>query len=73
VVDALDKGSFVKVIPEEKKIIGYSTKYSSGNLPNFKNYFVIYGLIGVLLLNGASQRCLIAIRRSLNIHFFNTH
>lgn len=42
VVDALDKGSYVKVIPAEKKIIGYSTKYSSGKLTNFKNYFVIY-------------------------------
>ncbi len=42
VVDAFDKGSYIKVIPEEKKIIGYSTKYARGPLPNFKNYFVIY-------------------------------
>jgi len=41
VIDAFDKGSYVKVIPEERKIIGYSTRYSRGNLPNFKNYFVI--------------------------------
>ena len=26
VIDAFDKGSYVKVIPEENKIIGYSTK-----------------------------------------------
>lgn len=43
VVDAFDKGSYVKVLPDERKIIGYSTRYSRGPLPkNFKNYFVIY-------------------------------
>jgi predicted alpha-1,2-mannosidase len=42
VVDAFDKGSYVKIIPAERKIIGYSTRYSSGKLENFKNYFVIY-------------------------------
>ena len=42
VVDAFDKGSYIKVIPKEGKIIGYSTKYARGPLPNFKNYFVIY-------------------------------
>ncbi len=41
VVDALDKGSYVKVIPEENKIIGYTTKNSGGVPDNFKNYFVI--------------------------------
>ena len=42
VVDAFDKGSYVKIIPSERKIIGYSTRYSRGPLPNFRNYFVIY-------------------------------
>ena len=42
VVDAFDKGSYIKIIPKEGKIIGYSTKYARGPLPNFKNYFVIY-------------------------------
>jgi predicted alpha-1,2-mannosidase len=42
VVDALDKGSYIKIIPQEQKIIGYSTKYARGPLKNFKNYFVIY-------------------------------
>lgn len=42
VVDAFDKGSYIKVLPKERKIIGYSTKYARGPLPNFKNYFVIY-------------------------------
>jgi predicted alpha-1,2-mannosidase len=42
VIDAFDKGSYIKVIPGEKKIVGYSTKYARGPLKNFKNYFVIY-------------------------------
>ncbi|MDB5197707.1 MAG: alpha-mannosidase [Flaviaesturariibacter sp.] len=42
VVDAFDRGSYVKIIPEQQKIIGYSTRYSRGKLPDFKNYFVIY-------------------------------
>ncbi|TCC86691.1 glycoside hydrolase family 92 protein [Pedobacter frigiditerrae] len=43
VIDALNKGSYIKIIPEERKIIGYTSKYARGPLPaNFKNYFVIY-------------------------------
>ncbi len=41
VIDAFDRGSYVKVIPQENKIIGYSTKNSGGVPQNFKNYFVI--------------------------------
>ncbi len=41
VVDAMDNGSFVKIIPAEKKIIGYTTKNSGGVPENFKNYFVL--------------------------------
>ncbi|HZL11876.1 MAG TPA: GH92 family glycosyl hydrolase [Prolixibacteraceae bacterium] len=41
VVDAFDKGSYVKIIPEENKIIGYTTRNSGGVPENFKNYFVI--------------------------------
>ena len=41
VVDAFDNGSFVKVIPSENKIIGYTTKNSGGVPANFKNYFVL--------------------------------
>lgn len=41
VVDAFDKGSYIKIIPEENKIIGYTTKNSGGVPDNFKNYFVI--------------------------------
>jgi len=42
VVDAFDKGSYIKVIPSERKIVGYSTKHSHKVPDNFKNYFVIY-------------------------------
>ncbi|MEG1749864.1 MAG: GH92 family glycosyl hydrolase, partial [Tannerellaceae bacterium] len=41
VIDAFDKGSYIKVIPEENKIIGYTTKNSGGVPDNFKNYFII--------------------------------
>ena len=41
VVDAFDKGSSVRVIPEENKIVGYTTKNSGGVPENFRNYFVI--------------------------------
>ncbi len=41
VIDAFDRGSSVRIIPEEKKIIGYSTRNSGGVPENFKNYFVI--------------------------------
>lgn len=41
VVDAFDKESYVKIIPAENKIVGYSTRYARGPLRNFKNYFVI--------------------------------
>lgn len=40
-IDAFDKGSYIKVISEEHKIIGYSTKNSGGVPDNFKNYFVV--------------------------------
>lgn len=41
VVDAFDKGSYVKILPKERKIIGYTTRNSGGVPANFKNYFVI--------------------------------
>jgi len=42
VIDAFDKGSYIKIIPGEQKIIGYSTKNSDAVPGNFKDYFVIY-------------------------------
>ncbi len=41
VVDAFDKGSYIKIIPSENKVIGYTTKNDGGVPKNFKNYFVI--------------------------------
>ena len=41
VIDAFDKGSYIKVLPNERKIIGYTTRNSGGVPENFKNYFVI--------------------------------
>lgn len=41
VVDAFDKGSFVQIFPEQRKIVGYTTRNSGGVGSSFKNYFVI--------------------------------
>lgn len=41
VIDALNKGSYIKILPKERKILGYTTKYARGKYTNFKNYFVI--------------------------------
>lgn len=41
VVDAFERGSYIKIIPEKNKIIGYTTRNSGGVPKNFKNYFVI--------------------------------
>ena len=41
VIDAFDKGSYVKVIPSENKVVGYTTRNSGGVPANFKNWFVI--------------------------------
>ena len=39
-LDAFEKGSMVRVIPEERKIVGYN-RYNHGGVPdNFHNYFV---------------------------------
>jgi predicted alpha-1,2-mannosidase len=40
-VDAFDRGSSIKIIPPENKILGYTTRNSGGVPENFKNYFVI--------------------------------
>ncbi len=40
-IDAFDRGSYVKLIPSENKVIGYTTRNSGGVPENFKNYFVV--------------------------------
>jgi predicted alpha-1,2-mannosidase len=41
VIDAFDKGSYIKIIPEQNAIVGYTTRNSGGVPDNFKNYFVV--------------------------------
>ncbi len=41
VVDAYDRGSWIKVIPEQNKIVGYNTRNSGGVGKDYANYFVI--------------------------------
>lgn len=42
ILDAFYKGSMVKIIPEERKIVGYSRNNRGGVPENFHNYFVAY-------------------------------
>ncbi len=41
IIDAIDKNSYIKFIPSENKIIGYSTRNRGSVSDNFRNYFVI--------------------------------
>lgn len=41
VIDAFDRGSYIRIDTAQRKIIGYSSRYSRGKLQNFRNYFVI--------------------------------
>ena len=41
VIDAFYKGSYVKILPKEKKIIGYCRNNRGGVPDNFHNYFVL--------------------------------
>jgi len=40
-VDGFHQGSYVKIIPEERKVIGYCRNNSGGVPENFHNYFVV--------------------------------
>jgi len=40
-VDGFHQGSYVKIIPEERKVIGYCRNNSGGVPDNFHNYFVV--------------------------------
>ena len=44
VIDAFDKGSYVKYVAEKNQIIGYSTRYSRGDLKNLK-IILLFSLI----------------------------
>ena len=41
IIDAFNRGSHIKIIPEQRKIIGYTTRNSGGVPENFRNYFVV--------------------------------
>ena len=41
VIDAFDKGSYIRVIPEKNVVVGYTTKNSGGVPDNFRNWFVL--------------------------------
>lgn len=41
IVDAYDAGSFIKVLPEDNAIVGYTTKNCGGVPANFRNWFVV--------------------------------
>lgn len=40
ILDAFDKGSMVKIIPDQRKVIGYCRNNNGGVPGNFHNYFV---------------------------------
>jgi predicted alpha-1,2-mannosidase len=41
VIDALDRGSHVQVLPQQRRIVGYTTRNTGGVPKDFKNYFVL--------------------------------
>lgn len=41
IVDAYNEGSFIKVIPEQNAVVGYTTRNCGGVPENFRNWFVI--------------------------------
>ena len=66
IIDALDRGSYIKVIPSENKIIGYTSRNSGGVPKNFKSYFVIvfdkpfdymYTFLDSVITKSNEQKC----------------
>ena len=41
IIDAYDQGSYIKVLPQQNAVVGYSTKNSTGVPDNFRNWFVV--------------------------------
>ncbi len=41
IIDGFNMGSYIKIIPEERKVIGYSRNNHGGVPDNFHNYFVM--------------------------------
>lgn len=66
IIDALDRGSYIKIIPAANKIIGYTMRNSGGVAKNFKNYFVIifdkpfdytYTFLDSVITKSNEQKC----------------
>ena len=65
VIDAYDNGSYIRIIPEENKIVGYTTRNSGGVPENFRNYFVVqfdtpFEYSGTFAGNGGTDRITLA-------------
>ena len=61
VIDAYDNGSYIKVIPEENAVVGYTTKNSGGVPENFRNWFVVKfdkKIEGYAVYDGESLVCI---------------
>ena len=41
VIDAFDRGSYIKVMPDKRTVVGYTTRNSGGVPDKFKNWFVV--------------------------------
>jgi len=41
IVDAYDRGSFIRILPDRHTVIGYSSRNSGGVPAGFKNYFIM--------------------------------
>lgn len=41
IIDAYDEDSYIKVIPEQQAVVGYTTKNCGGVPENFRNWFVV--------------------------------
>ena len=41
IIDAYDGGSYIKVLPQENAVVGYTTRNSGGVPENFRNWFVV--------------------------------
>lgn len=59
VIDAFDRGSYIRVLPEKQMVVGYTTRNVGGVTENFKNWFVIRfdaPIAGASLYNQADKK-----------------
>lgn len=58
VIDAFDRGSHVEVMPDNRTVVGYTTRNSGGVPENFRNWFVIHfdkPFNGFRIFNGKTE------------------